>query len=292
MNRMIGCGDALTSAMTDLSRFSNSPLTPAPACSRPRSSVRTATFLQRRRHVAGHDAQGEALDHGRLADAGLAGQDRVVLPAPRQDVDDLADLEIAADDRVDLALLGPVGQVERELVEGRRLRPGRGGRGAGRLGRSRRPRTALSADAAIDRRPGRAPAASAGCWPVPARPSAAAPAASGRSAGPREGSRSGPAVCLVIRATPAPTPRASTAPVPAPDPAPAGRCRASASPARPSVRAGRAHGLTSKCLRRRVQVAVGRLQQLEQPVLDLDLVVGLGDAQAEGVDQGACGRAG
>ena len=60
-------------------------------------------------------------DHGRLADAGLAGQDRVVLPAAGEDVDDLADLEVAADDRVDLALLGPVGQVHGELIERRRL---------------------------------------------------------------------------------------------------------------------------------------------------------------------------
>ena len=69
--------------------------------------MRTATFLQRRRHVAGDDPQREAFDDGRLADAGLAGQDRVVLPAARQDVDDLADLGIAADDRVDLAPCGP-----------------------------------------------------------------------------------------------------------------------------------------------------------------------------------------
>ena len=46
MNRMIGMGEALTSAMTCLSRFSNSPLTPAPAWSRPRSRVRRATFLR------------------------------------------------------------------------------------------------------------------------------------------------------------------------------------------------------------------------------------------------------
>ena len=37
MKRMIGLTEALTSSMTAFSRFSNSPLTPAPACSRPRS---------------------------------------------------------------------------------------------------------------------------------------------------------------------------------------------------------------------------------------------------------------
>ena len=65
--------------------------------------MRKVTFLQRRRDVAGGDAQREALDDGRLADARFAGEDRVVLPAARQDVDHLADLEVAADDRVDLA---------------------------------------------------------------------------------------------------------------------------------------------------------------------------------------------
>ena len=43
MNRMIGLGLALVSSITDFRRFSNSPFTPAPACSRPRSSVRRVT---------------------------------------------------------------------------------------------------------------------------------------------------------------------------------------------------------------------------------------------------------
>ena len=60
---------------------------------------------QRRRHVALGDAQREAFDDGGLADARLAGQDRVVLPPPHQDVDELTDLEVAAGDRIDVALL-------------------------------------------------------------------------------------------------------------------------------------------------------------------------------------------
>ena len=97
-------GEDFTSSISPFSRFSNSPLTPAPACSSARSSVRTVTFFSTRRHVAVDDAQREAFHHRRLADARFAGEDRIVLPAARQDVDDLADLEIAAQHRVDLAL--------------------------------------------------------------------------------------------------------------------------------------------------------------------------------------------
>ena len=38
MNMMIGVGEDFTASMTPLRRFSNSPFTPAPACSRPMSS--------------------------------------------------------------------------------------------------------------------------------------------------------------------------------------------------------------------------------------------------------------
>ena len=65
--------------------------------------------LQALGHVAVDDAQGEALDDGRLADAGLADQDGVVLGAARQDLDGAADLLVAADDRVELAVAGRPG---------------------------------------------------------------------------------------------------------------------------------------------------------------------------------------
>ena len=55
--------------------------------------------LQRRRNVARRNSLREALDDGRLADARLAGEDRVVLPPPHQDVDELADFVVAAEDR-------------------------------------------------------------------------------------------------------------------------------------------------------------------------------------------------
>ena len=76
-----------------------------------------APVAQRLGHVAGHDALGEALDDRGLADAGLADEHRVVLRAAAEDLDDAADLVVAADDRVELALLGLLGQVAPELLQ-------------------------------------------------------------------------------------------------------------------------------------------------------------------------------
>ena len=69
--------------------------------------------LQALRHVAVDDAQRQALGDGGLADAGLADQHGVVLGAARQHLDGAADLLVAADHRVELAVA-------------RRLRSGRG----------------------------------------------------------------------------------------------------------------------------------------------------------------------
>ena len=69
-------------------------------------------------HVAVGDPLGQPLDHGRLADAGLADEHRVVLGPPRQDLDDPADLLLAADDRIELALPGQGGEVAGVLVQG------------------------------------------------------------------------------------------------------------------------------------------------------------------------------
>ena len=62
-----------------------------------------ALVLERLGHVAADDALGQALDDGGLADARLADQDRVVLRPAAEDLDDAADLLVAADDRVELA---------------------------------------------------------------------------------------------------------------------------------------------------------------------------------------------
>src|SRR4051794_27552073 len=63
------------------------------------------------RDVAGDDPLGEALDDRGLADAGLADQHGIVLGAAGEDLDDAADLVVAADDRVELAVLGGLREV-------------------------------------------------------------------------------------------------------------------------------------------------------------------------------------
>ena len=57
------------------------------------------------------------LDDRGLADAGLADQDRVVLGATREHLDHTADLLVAPDHRVELALLGQLCQVTPEALE-------------------------------------------------------------------------------------------------------------------------------------------------------------------------------
>ncbi|TPW09859.1 MAG: hypothetical protein FD129_2067 [bacterium] len=72
---------------------------------------------QRVRHVAGHDPAGEPLHDGRLADPRLADQDRVVLGAPREHLDDAANLLVPADDRIELLPPGERRQVAPILFE-------------------------------------------------------------------------------------------------------------------------------------------------------------------------------
>ena len=110
-----------SSSMIFLSRSSNSPRYLVPATSEPMSRVRTRLLSRMSGHVAGDDPVGQALGDGGLADAGLADQGRVVLRLAAEDLDDPLDLLLAADDRVELAGAGGLGQVDAELVDGRRL---------------------------------------------------------------------------------------------------------------------------------------------------------------------------
>ena len=74
--------------------------------------------LQALGHVARDDALGQPLDDGRLAHARLADQDRVVLGPAAEDLHDAADLGIAADHRVHLAVAGQLDQVAAVALQG------------------------------------------------------------------------------------------------------------------------------------------------------------------------------
>ncbi len=86
------------SSITFFRRSSNSPRNLEPATRAPRSRVTTRLSMQRLGHVAFDDLLGQPLGDGRLADARLADEARVVLGAARQDLDHPLDLLLPADD--------------------------------------------------------------------------------------------------------------------------------------------------------------------------------------------------
>ncbi len=99
MKQMISPFDSVISLRTALRRSSNSPRNLVPATIWPRSIA--TSFLLRKLvgHVAFEDALREAFDDGRLADAGLADEHRIVLGAPAEHLHDAADFVVAADHR-------------------------------------------------------------------------------------------------------------------------------------------------------------------------------------------------
>ena len=106
----------LISARTALIRSSNSPRYFEPARSAPMSSAQTRLPLslraRRRRRSAARGPRRSRSSRPRVAD-----QHRVVLRAAREHLDHAPDLLVAADDRVELALLGELRQVAAELLE-------------------------------------------------------------------------------------------------------------------------------------------------------------------------------
>ena len=74
-------------------------------------------FLERFRHIAAHNTLGETLDNRGLADAGFANQHRVVLGTPTEDLDDAADLFVAANHGVELVALGQLSQIAAILLK-------------------------------------------------------------------------------------------------------------------------------------------------------------------------------
>ena len=117
MNRMIrpsDCGDLLEHGLEPLLELAAEL---GPGDQRAHVERDHLAVLEALGHVARDDPLGQALDDRRLADARLADQDRVVLGPPAQDLDDPADLRVAADDRVHLALPGQLDQVAAVLLQ-------------------------------------------------------------------------------------------------------------------------------------------------------------------------------
>jgi hypothetical protein len=85
--------------------------------------VERENLLLRQEHRDGalDDPRREPLDDRRLADAGLAEEDRVVLGAAREDLDDPLDLLLAADQGVEGSRAGELRQVAAVLGEEREL---------------------------------------------------------------------------------------------------------------------------------------------------------------------------
>jgi len=89
-----------------------------PGDQRPHVEGDQLAALERLGHVAGEDPLGQPLDDGGLADPRLTDQDRVVLRPPAQDLDHAADLGVAPDHRVHLALTRHLDQVAAVLLQG------------------------------------------------------------------------------------------------------------------------------------------------------------------------------
>ena len=122
-----------TSFITALMRSSNWPRYFVPATIMARSSTTIRLSRSNSGTFPVDDELGQPLDDGRLADAGLAEQHRIVLLPAAENLNDAFDLVGSADDRVELALPGEFGEIATEAIERRRLglRPA-----AGALGRA------------------------------------------------------------------------------------------------------------------------------------------------------------
>ena len=72
---------------------------------------------QERRNFAVGDALRQSFDDGGLAYAGLADQHGIILRAAAQNLDDALDFAFAADQRIELAVHGGLGQVAGKLAQ-------------------------------------------------------------------------------------------------------------------------------------------------------------------------------
>ncbi len=101
--KRIAFGLAASALITALKRSSKSPRKRVPASSAPVSSEKTSASFSAPLHIVGQQPRGEAFGHRRLADAGVADEDRIVLAAPAQDFDRALQFVGAADQRIEQA---------------------------------------------------------------------------------------------------------------------------------------------------------------------------------------------
>ena len=123
--QLVDEGDDLTLGVADLGEHGLEPLLELPAVLRAgdhRAQVERdqPAALQRVRYVTGDQPLGEAFDDRGLAHPGFADQHRIVLGPAGQHLDDAADLGVPADDRVELALAGLLGEIDAVLIKRRR----------------------------------------------------------------------------------------------------------------------------------------------------------------------------
>ena len=118
MKTMISPSAAEISDRTALSRSSNSPRNFGARHHGAEIERHELLALERFRHVVVDDAQRQALGDRGLADAGLADQHGIVLGAAAQYLDRAADLLVAADHRIELAVFGRLGEVAGVFLQG------------------------------------------------------------------------------------------------------------------------------------------------------------------------------
>ena len=85
-----------------------------PSLQQPKIKHEQLVSLQFRRHIARGQTLGKAFDNGSFTNASLARQDRVILAAAQQNVDDLANFFVAANNWIHLPAGGNFGHVHRK----------------------------------------------------------------------------------------------------------------------------------------------------------------------------------
>ena len=163
--------DDLTVAVLDLLEDGLQPLlelAPVLGTGHHGSEVETDESLaaQALRDVAGDDTLGQTLHNGRLADAWLTDEDRVVLGTAGEDLNHATDLGVSANHGVHFALTRALGEVDAVLFEGLEVLLGVGRRDppvAAAHGRERRDEALLGSAGLLERlRDGTADASQAG----------------------------------------------------------------------------------------------------------------------------------